>query len=141
MIFCTNEVILLPALLKHSKQREAILSMLRSRYDHPTAEQLYTDLKKEYPKISLGTVYRNLALFESLGEIMKISTSGESDRFDGNANNHYHFECKECNCVFDIDIPLQVALNDTVAQAMNAEIYNHSLIFYGICKNCRKLLD
>lgn len=128
-------------LLKHSKQRDAIISMLRSRYDHPTAEQLYTDLKKKYPKISLGTVYRNLALLESMGEIMKISSSGESDRFDGNANNHYHFECKECKCVFDIDMPVQATLNETAAQAINAEIHDHSLIFYGICKSCRKFLE
>ena len=128
------------AVLKHSKQREAIITMLRSRYDHPTAEQLYADLKKDYPKISLGTVYRNLALLESMGEIMKVSSSGESDRFDGNADNHYHFECTECKCVFDVDMPVCTELEKTAEKALNAKVFGHSLVFYGVCENCRSIL-
>lgn len=114
--------------------------MLRERYDHPTAEQLYTDLKQKYPKISLGTVYRNLALLESMGEIMKLSSSGGSDRFDGNAHTHYHFECNSCGNVFDINMPVQTELNATASQSLDAEIHGHSLMFYGVCKNCRKAL-
>lgn len=128
-------------ILKHSKQRDAIIAMLRERYDHPTAEQLYTDLKQEYPKISLGTVYRNLALLESMGEIMKLSSAGESDRFDGNANNHYHFECTECRCVFDVPIPVQKELEAAAAKALNAKICSHSLIFRGVCENCLNLIE
>ena len=128
------------ALLKHSKQREAIISMLQSRCDHPTAEQLYTDLKREYPKLSLGTVYRNLALLESMGEIKKLSSSGESDRFDGKTKNHYHFVCTECDRLFDIDMPVRTELENTASKLFPGEIHDHSLMFYGICKNCLELL-
>ena len=71
------------ATVKHSKQREAILSELRSRKDHPTAEDLYFTLKAEMPNLSLGTVYRNLNMLASDGVILKISFEG-ADRYDGN---------------------------------------------------------
>lgn len=124
--------------IKYSRQREAIIENLRNRYDHPTAEQLYVDLKAKYPKISLGTVYRNLALLESMGEIIKISTNAESDRFDGFVNNHYHLACTECGGVTDVDMPVNDNLDSMVEQITKADIKKHSLIFYGTCEKCKK---
>ena len=71
--------------LKRSKQRECIKAFLATRTDHPTADTIYMNIRQEFPNISLGTVYRNLALLSDLGEIMKITTDGGADRFDGNA--------------------------------------------------------
>ena len=124
--------------LKHSKQRDAILSMLRSRYDLPTAEQLYTELKEEFPKLSLGTVYRNLALLESLGEIVRISADDASDRFDGNAHNHYHFACQICKRVDDVPIPVDLELDKAVHDALGAKVNKQTAIFFGVCKKCLK---
>lgn len=128
----------MPAAIKHSKQRDAILTMLRSRYDHPTADQLYTDLKGEFPKLSLGTVYRNLALLESLGEIIRISAGENCDRFDGNPREHYHFACECCGSVDDVGIPVNSALEQEAMLATGAEIKGHSTIFFGTCKKCLK---
>ena len=83
-------------MLKRSKQRESIKKFLISRYDHPTAETVYMNIKEEFPNISLGTVYRNLSLLADIGEIQKLSTGIGPDRFDGNPKPHYHFICKEC---------------------------------------------
>jgi len=127
--------------IKYSRQREAIKEMLCSRYDHPTAEQLYSDLKPHYPKLSLGTVYRNLALLVNLGDAVKISTNAESERYDGNVHNHYHMACTKCGCVTDVKLPVNDALESMAAEATDADIKTHSLIFYGICKNCKKILD
>lgn len=124
--------------LKHSKQRDAILTMLRSRYDHPTAEQLYTDLKTALPRLSLGTVYRNLSLLESMGEIIKISTAGESDRYDGNVGAHYHFACEGCGRVDDVPIPFDFEVDKLVSSSIGADIKRHSTIFFGTCKKCLK---
>ena len=71
-------------MLKRSKQRESIKKFLISRYDHPTAETVYMNIKEEFPNISLGTVYRNLSLLADIGEIQKLSTGIGPDRFDGN---------------------------------------------------------
>ena len=71
-------------MIKHSRQRECIKKFLATRYDHPTAETIYLNVKKDFPNISLGTVYRNLSLLTQLGEIKKLTTSIGPDRFDGN---------------------------------------------------------
>ena len=90
------------ATLKYSRQREAIKSYLVSRHDHPTADMVYTAIRKIYPNISLGTVYRNLTLLEEQGDIIKISCGENSDRFDGRTDPHYHIICRECGCVEDL---------------------------------------
>ena len=74
-------------MLKRSKQRESIKKFLISRYDHPTAETVYMNIKEEFPNISLGTVYRNLSLLADIGEIQKLSTGIGPDRFAFKANH------------------------------------------------------
>ena len=91
------------ATLRNSKQRDAVLKDLQSRYDHPTAEDVYLSVRKSVPSISLATVYRNLKLLESEGLILKITT-GDSDRYDGHTHNHYHFTCNDCMRVLDLEI-------------------------------------
>ena len=127
--------------IKYSRQREAIKEMLCSRCDHPTAEQLYSDLKPDYPKLSLGTVYRNLALLVNMGDVIKLSINSESERYDGNVHNHYHMACTKCGSIIDVNLPVNEALESMAEEATKADIKTHSLIFYGFCKNCKKLLD
>ena len=85
--------------LKYSRQRESIKVCLQGRKDHPTADMLYTDVRKEFPNISLGTVYRNLSLLSELGEIKRLTTGDGPDRFDGDTSTHHHFICRKCQCV------------------------------------------
>ena len=79
--------------IKRSRQRDAILAYLRTRTDHPTAEAVYTALRESMPNISLGTVYRNLALLADYGTILRISCDGKVDHFDANTTPHPHFLC------------------------------------------------
>ena len=88
--------------LKYSRQRESIKVCLQGRKDHPTADMLYTDVRKEFPNISLGTVYRNLSLLSELGEIKRLTTGDGPDRFDGDTSTHHHFICRKCHCVTDL---------------------------------------
>lgn len=122
-------------MLKRSKQREAILKELCSRCDHPTADELYTQLRKELPSISLGTVYRNLSLLNNEGLIRKLAC-GTADHFDGNPNPHYHFCCNHCGRVYDLDMPVHSDLEAEAAKHTDFTIESHSLIFYGKCRNC-----
>lgn len=123
------------ATVKHSKQREAILSELRSRKDHPTAEDLYFTLKAEMPNLSLGTVYRNLNMLASDGVILKISFEG-ADRYDGNKELHYHFQCLECGRVTDVDMPTFDDINSKAQAYAKGRIDTHELIFSGLCDEC-----
>ena len=90
--------------LKYSRQRESIKANLMSRRDHPTADALYASIREEFPNISLGTVYRNLNLLVETGEILKLTCGNGPDHYDGNATPHYHFVCRECGQIYDIDL-------------------------------------
>ena len=122
-------------MLKRSKQREAILKELCSRCDHPTADELYTALRRTMPSISLGTVYRNLALLNNEGLILKLSC-GSADHFDGNPKPHYHFSCTHCSRVYDLDMPVHAELEKEASEHTDGMIQTHSLIFYGKCRHC-----
>lgn len=122
--------------IKYSKQREAIKQFLIKRKDHPTADTVYQNIKKEFPNISLGTVYRNLSLLSELGEISKISYGNNPDHFDYNTEQHYHFVCSECNDVIDLELPASDDINLSAASKFDGEIYGHNLFFYGKCKSC-----
>lgn len=128
-------------MIKYSRQREFIKTNLINRYDHPTAETVYLDVKSEFPSISLGTVYRNLSLLTELGEIQKISTGLGPDRFDGNPAPHYHFLCKSCGCVMDIDLDNQDNLDAAASDVFPGIIKGHSVQFYGLCPECAKKLS
>ena len=87
--------------LKFSRQRESIRECLKNRTDHPTADAVYVTISKDYPKISLGTVYRNLNLLADMGEIQRFSSGDGSEHFDYNTDPHYHFVCRTCGAIID----------------------------------------
>lgn len=121
---------------KFSKQRQALINELCSRVDHPTAETLYLCLKKEFPNLSLGTVYRNLNMLSADNKIMKISIEG-ADRYDGNPAPHCHFMCNRCLRMFDIEgINSEAPFKDSLIANVNGKIESYSLNLYGICNDC-----
>ena len=125
-------------MLKYSRQREAIKTFLATRYDHPTAETVYLGIKEEFPNISLGTVYRNLALLAELGEIQKISTGIGPDRFDGRPELHYHFLCNCCGGVSDLKGEGLEHINVLAGCGFEGEINGHFAFFFGKCPECKK---
>ena len=86
-----------------TKQRKQILEVLKNTNTHPTADEIYEEVKKEIPNISLGTVYRNLNVLSEMDEIMILDYGSSYSRFDGNPKNHYHFKCEQCGKVFDLE--------------------------------------
>ena len=125
--------------LKYSRQRQVIYDFLMTRKDHPTAEMVYRNVRQEYPNISLGTVYRNLTLLAELGEIARINVGDGTDHFDPNTSLHYHFICKGCGCVQDLDIDNIVSINEMASQSFDGEISGSVTYFYGLCGKCRKM--
>lgn len=124
--------------MKYSRQREAVIECLRNRHDHPTADALFQTLREEDPKISLGTVYRNLGLLVELGEIRKISTGDGCERYDYITEDHYHFICNHCGRIFDLDTKQMEGIHNSVVNENIGTIDSHELTFYGICKECYK---
>lgn len=125
------------ATLKYSRQRESIQNFLKNRKDHPTADVIYANIRELYPNVSLGTVYRNLALLTELGEIRKITTADGGDRFDGNTMPHYHFLCTRCHEVIDVHLDEMKEINELAGKDFAGTIEGHLLQFYGICGQCK----
>lgn len=122
--------------MKHSKQRDAILTLLKSVKSHPSAEWLYGELKKDFPCLSLATVYRNLNLLCELGEARKIEVGDGTVRFDGNTDNHYHFLCCGCSGVIDVSEYEISGINLEIENRYNVKVETHSIVFYGRCGKC-----
>lgn len=123
--------------LKHSRQREALLELLKSVNSHPTAEWLYSELKREYTNLSLATVYRNLNLFCDTGEVIKFDAGDGVEHYDATTKQHCHFICKNCRNVIDIDVPLADKLNSEAEKLNNILVSNNSLMFFGLCSKCK----
>ncbi len=123
--------------LRNTSQRRVILEELVKLKTHPTANELYEIVRKRIPKISLGTVYRNLELLAESGLIQKLDTAGTQKRFDGMVGDHYHVRCVKCGRVDDLDFPFLNSLNKSASLAGNYKIISHRLEFEGICPECR----
>ena len=126
--------------LKHSKQRDSIKEFLEGRKDHPTADIVYMNVRKSFPNISLGTVYRNLTLLADIGEITRIRVGDGIDHFDPVTTPHYHFICQDCGSVMDIDPEYMTFLTKLADGCFNGQINGHSTYFYGKCEKCCKAL-
>lgn len=124
------------ATLKYSRQRESIKNYLSKTCEHPTADTVYLHMKKEFPNISLGTVYRNLNLLADIGDAIKITTPDGGDRFDGRVLPHSHFFCTCCNRVLDLDMEGIDYINDMAAKNFDGIIESSTTLFYGKCGDC-----
>lgn len=124
-----NEIRLTP-------QRKVILEALHRDKTHPTADEIYQRVRNQMPRISLGTVYRNLELMSREGLIRKLEYGGGQKRFDGRCDPHYHVRCVECGCLSDIESFKEPSLEFEFS-APGFDIWGHHLEFYGLCPLCR----
>jgi Fur family ferric uptake transcriptional regulator len=125
--------------MRMTPQRRVILEELRRVNDHPAADEIYQRVRKRLPKISLGTVYRNLEVLCELGEIQRLELSGSTKRYDGVPTKHYHIRCIECGRVDDAPIAPLNQLEDDLYGTTVYEIIGHNLEFTGLCPQCSRL--
>lgn len=106
--------------------------------EHPTADMVYMHVRKEFPNISLGTVYRNLNLLTTIGEAVKITTPDGGDRFDGELMPHNHFVCTDCGCVLDLDLDMVHIdkINNAASKDFDGTIESSVTLFFGKCSHC-----
>jgi Fe2+ or Zn2+ uptake regulation protein len=121
-----------------TNQRLEILAYLESTREHPTAEKIYQEVRKKLPKISLGTIYRNLFILRKKNLVVKLNTGEERDRFDGNTQEHHHFICQRCHRILDISLPDALQLKERVENQGN-KVEKMDICFYGICEICQRL--
>ena len=123
--------------IKFSRQREAILNYLHHTTDHPTADMVYTYVRELYPKVSLGTVYRNLNLLAEEGEILRLTQGNGPERFDGNMEPHYHFVCNHCKQVLDLKTTSLEHINTLANVGFDGIVEGHQVLFHGLCPSCK----
>lgn len=124
--------------MKETKQREAILGAVCTMRNHPTADEVYDKLRIDYPRLSLGTVYRNLNTFAEKGHIKKIRVPEGGDRFDFRLDTHEHLLCNRCKRVYDADILVSLAPDPRGKSPLeDCDITGYTLILHGICGECR----
>ena len=122
---------------RNTPQRKVILAELCALDTHPTAAELYEIVRKKLPRVSLGTIYRNLEVLHEDGHIAKLEFAGAEARFDGTIHPHHHLRCTECGCVRDL--PSQMG-TPTVPQPLYTggfQITGHRLEYFGLCPDCR----
>ena len=122
---------------KITPQRLAIVKILSKSEGHPSADNIHDRIKRDFPTMSLATVYRNIILIKSLGEVLELGFPDGSNRYDGNdPNPHPHVICIECKKIVDPDLDSLKEMQEEVASETNFTILNHRLDFFGICSEC-----
>ncbi|MBQ2825521.1 MAG: transcriptional repressor [Clostridia bacterium] len=117
-----------------SSKRELIYSTLCSTKSHPSAKWVYEQLKEDYPDLSLGTVYRNIALFKEKGMVIPVANVLGEERLDGDTSPHAHLVCKCCGRIDDIDMPSLTLNGDT--DGFSTDFV--AVTYFGICNTCNK---
>jgi len=122
---------------KATPQRLEIINYLMNTKSHPSAEEVYKNIKEKFPTISFATVYNTLETLKKSGDIKELSIDHERKRFDIDLSPHDHFFCKKCKKVIDIyeHKSLKKDLPDTIEGNIIEEI---SLFYIGICESCQK---
>ena len=126
--------------LRLTGPRRVVLDVVRATESHPTAEWVHRMVRRRLPRVSLGTVYRNLRLLVAEGLVKELA--GPHARFDGNVTEHHHFTCLGCGRITDVDGPTTEphsrALCGRVAAEGGFSVTHHRIEFYGRCPGCQR---
>jgi Fur family peroxide stress response transcriptional regulator len=133
---------------KHSKKRDEILNIIRSTASHPSARWVYEQLRPAFPRLSLGTVYRNIKTCREEGDLISVGVVQGEERFDGRVQPHPHFICTRCGKIIDIAGDRDETLEESANPALpgtgiftGLQVDHRKTVFYGLCEDCRKAFD
>lgn len=124
--------------LKLTPQRIAVYMYLKSTKEHPSAETIYKVLQKDYPTMSLATVYKALKTLVKVNLVKEINVGEGNFRYDANVTSHPHIHCISCGKVDDIENVSFNDLNDRVKNHTNYDVTYNEVYFYGICSDCKE---
>jgi len=133
-----NEYIIKENNNRNTIQKELVLDALH-KLNHPTAEEIYLFIKNQHTSVSKATVYRNLNLLVSKGEVLRIPTVDLADHFDHTSYRHCHAQCNGCGSVYDLKLDIQFVddLKNQIEDNYGFDVISQEIIFTGLCKECR----
>ena len=120
-----------------TRQKQLILDIALAHHDHPTADQIYAEVREADGRISRGTVYRNLEQLSAAGMLLHVKVPG-ADRYDCRLERHYHLICRNCGAVLDAPVDYQSELDLQISQLCGFKVTRHRTIFEGLCYECAK---
>lgn len=122
---------------KLTTPRQAVIEVLETIDGHPSHDQILTEGKKIYPKLSRATVYRTMELLVSLQLVRPLYLNDATQRFVSGTGGHHHLVCSTCGDIFEFDHCTVDQLQQELAQKFSFEIRSHLLEFQGLCKDCQ----
>ncbi|MCF6335418.1 MAG: transcriptional repressor [Spirochaetales bacterium] len=124
--------------MRKTKQREVIMQVLGEHIDHPSADTIYEEVRKFLPRISLGTVYRNLEIMSESGSILKLETGGSIKRFDPNTHSHPHFRCVKCGSIEDLPFGIDSSMFAGTDEdwIKGRKVQSLHVEYTGLCADC-----
>lgn len=123
--------------LRLTPQRQAVLDVLRSSPDHPTAQDVIDRVRRTAPGIGAATVYRTLNLLVEQGYALELALGDAAARYDANTSRHDHVVCVRCGAASDVDAPLPARIASTVENVSGFVVTGHDLRFRGLCPTCQ----
>jgi Fe2+ or Zn2+ uptake regulation protein len=126
-----------PAPRRQTRQRQLVYETVASTDAHPSAEWVHGRVRRQMPRVSLGTVYRNLQLLVAEGRL-KAWTRGRTTRYDADVTPHDHFVCRACGLLLDIERAPEAISSEKRLRAGGHQIDNRVLEFIGVCRDCRR---
>ncbi|MFN4071156.1 MAG: manganese-dependent transcriptional regulator PerR [Thermus caldifontis] len=128
------------ALKRLTRQRKAVLEVVRKARNHPDAAWIYQEVRKVVPKVSLGTIYRTLEALVEEGYLIPITKAGEATRYDANLHPHLHLVCERCGAIVDLEVPLPDLLTPVQEAYPHLEVRGVELTYKGLCPACKAAL-
>ncbi|GBE37505.1 MAG TPA: transcriptional repressor [Nitrospirae bacterium] len=122
--------------IKLTPQRLAILSFLDGNKSHPSAEDIYKAVLKQFPTMSFATVYNTLEALKNRGNVQELKIDSHKKRYDPDISRHHHLICLKCSKIIDIHKDFKIALSEDLIHGF--DLMGNSVEFYGICQKCKK---
>jgi len=123
-------------MIRNTVQRQIVLEALKKMNTHPTVEEVYLTIHRKHPTISKTTVYRNLRHLAEKKEIRRIILPDDLERYDRRADRHFHFKCRHCGALFDVDFDYPSEMDEAVRQKYGFQVDEHDVVFRGVCQKC-----
>ena len=123
---------------RKSRQRDRILEVLLGTRSHPTAKWVFDKVRKQFPSLSLGTVYRNLGILVKQGLVSRLDFGSSYDRFEATTLPHHHFVCDSCGRVTDLELPLDHSLTRKLKSATGLAATRLEIRLSGVCDRCSR---
>jgi Fur family peroxide stress response transcriptional regulator len=125
--------------MRKTRQGAAILGFIQGTRVHPTAEQTHAALRGGMPKLSLGTVYRNLGQLVERGLVRELPAGPQGRRYDAVLEPHHHFFCTRCGKVEDVYPGLPSTVKEAMIRSIDREVTQFRLQFFGLCEGCAEI--